>query len=123
VRAIRARDYTPAHHFVKDATVPMRCRLFGIYCLTTLLSPGKFHKGSQGKNTFPVAGVFLAVQPAPWSRIVLAFRSVSSGRYAIPVALLVFSVSGFHRFFTTKPVSSETNISRFHFALITIISG
>jgi hypothetical protein len=25
-----------------------------------------------------VAGVFLAVQPAPWSRIVLAFRSVSS---------------------------------------------
>jgi hypothetical protein len=73
--------------------------------------PDKFHKGSQGKNTFPVAGVgvFLAVQPAPWSRIVLAFRSVSSGRYAIPVALLVFSASGFHRFFTTKPVSSETN--------------
>jgi hypothetical protein len=28
-----------------------------------------------------VAGVFLAVQPAPWSRIVLAFRSVSSGSY------------------------------------------
>ncbi len=71
--------------------------------------PGKFHKGSRGKNTSPVAGVFLAVQPAPWSRIVLAFRSVSSGRYAIPVALLVFSASGFHRFFTTKPVRSETN--------------
>jgi hypothetical protein len=56
-----------------------------------------------------VAGVFLAVQPAPWSRIVLAFRSADSGRYNIGVALLVFFASDFHRIFTTKPVSSETN--------------
>jgi hypothetical protein len=38
-----------------------------------------------------MAGVFLDVQPTPLSRIVLAFRSVDSGRYDIPVALLVFS--------------------------------
>jgi Recombinase len=43
------------------------------------------------------------------SRIVLAFRSLSSGRYAILVALLGFSTSGFHRFCTTKPIRSETN--------------
>jgi hypothetical protein len=54
-----------------------------------------------------VAGVFLAVQPAPWSRIVLAFRSVSSGRYNI--RSFGFSTSGFHRIFATKPVCSETN--------------
>jgi len=56
-----------------------------------------------------MAGVFLDVQPTPLSRIVLAFRSVDSGRYDIPVALLVFSTSGFHRFLTTKPVRSETH--------------
>jgi hypothetical protein len=43
------------------------------------------------------------------SRIVLAFRSVSSGRYAILAALLGFSTSGFHRLCTTKPIGSETN--------------
>ena len=65
-------------------------------------------KGVKKKNTSPVAGVFL-VQPAPLSRFVLAFRSVSSGRYVVAVALLVFSRSRFHHFFATKPVRSETN--------------
>jgi hypothetical protein len=41
--------------------------------------------------------------------MVLAFRSVISGRYAIRVALLVFSTSGFHRLFATKPARSETH--------------
>jgi hypothetical protein len=41
---------------------------------------GEFYKRSQEKNTSPVAGVFLDVQPTPWSRIVLAFRSADSGR-------------------------------------------
>jgi len=68
--------------------------------------PISFIKGVK-KNTSPVAGVFLAVQPAPWSRIVLAFRSVSSGRYNI--RSFGFSTSGFHRIFATKPVCSETN--------------
>ena len=42
--------------------------------------PDKFYKRSQEKNTSPVAGFFLDVQPAPLSRIVLAFRSADSGR-------------------------------------------
>ena len=54
-----------------------------------------------------MAGVFLAVQPAPWSKIVFAFRSADSGRYNI--RSFGFSTSGFHRIFATKPVCSETN--------------
>jgi hypothetical protein len=56
-----------------------------------------------------VAGVLLAVQPTSLSRFVLAFRSVSSGRYDRCVALLVFSTSRFHRLCATKPIDSETN--------------
>src|ERR1700677_1074083 len=69
-------------------------------------SPDKFYKRSQEKNTSAVAGVFLAVQPAPLSRIVLVFRSVFSGRCEISAASLVFSLSGVHRLFTTKPFRS-----------------
>jgi hypothetical protein len=66
-------------------------------------------KRGQEKNGSAAAGVFLAVQPAPWSRSVPTFRSVSSGRWAIPVALLGFSASGFHRFCTRKAIRFETN--------------
>jgi len=58
--------------------------------------PDKFYKRSQEKNTSAVAGFFLDVQPAPLSRIVLAFRSWISGRYESSVAFLGFSISGFH---------------------------
>src|SRR5271169_3796114 len=44
--------------------------------------PDLFYKRSQEKNTSPVAGFFLGFQPTALSRIVLAFRSVISGRYA-----------------------------------------
>src|SRR5271169_4397108 len=71
--------------------------------------PGKFYKRSQGKKTSPSAGVFLAFQPTPLNRIVLAFRSVISGRCSIQAALLVFSASGFRHFGVTKPVVSETH--------------
>jgi hypothetical protein len=67
-------------------------------------------KGVKKKNTSPVAGFLLDVQPTPLSRIVLAFRSVDSERYQhSSVAVWVFSTSGFHHLFATKPVSSETN--------------
>src|SRR5271154_4057644 len=72
-------------------------------------TPDKFYKRSQGKNTSPVAGGFLAVQPASLSKIAVACRSVISGRCSIQAALLVFSASGFRRFGATKPVSSETH--------------
>src|SRR5271155_3220153 len=76
-----------------------------------LPTPDKFYKRSQGKKTSPSAGVFLAVQPTPLNRIVLAFRSVISGRCSIQAALLVFSASGFRHFAATKPVGSETTSS------------
>src|SRR5271154_7370980 len=44
--------------------------------------PDLFYKRSQEKNTSPVAGFFLGFQPTALSRIVLAFRSAISGRYA-----------------------------------------
>jgi hypothetical protein len=37
-------------------------------------------KGVKKKNTFPAAGFFLGFQPTALSKIVLAFRSVFSGR-------------------------------------------
>src|SRR3974390_2169897 len=73
-------------------------------------SPDKFYKGSQEENTSPTAGFFLNVQPAPLSRVVLGFRSIDSERYEYSyVAVCFFSTSGFHHFFVTKPVSSETS--------------
>jgi hypothetical protein len=53
------------------------------------------YKRSQEKNTSPLAGCFLDVQPTPLSRIVFAFRSADSGRYDIGAALLVFSYQRF----------------------------
>jgi hypothetical protein len=46
------------------------------------VDPDKFYKRSQEKNTSSTAGGFSGFQPTPLSRIVLAFRSVISGRYA-----------------------------------------
>jgi hypothetical protein len=48
----------------------------------TILTPDKFYKRSQEKNTSPTAGSFIGFQPGSLSRIVLAFRSAVSGRYA-----------------------------------------
>ena len=42
----------------------------------------KFYKRSQGKNTSSTAGSFVGFQPTSLSRIILAFRSAISGRYA-----------------------------------------
>jgi hypothetical protein len=74
-------------------------------------SPDKFYKRSQEKNTSATAGSFLGFQPTPLSRIVLAFRSVISGRCFTTAACLVFSASGFHHVRATKPVGSETTSS------------
>ena len=42
----------------------------------------QFYKRSQEKNSFPAAGFLVGFQPTSWSRIVVAFRSVLSGRCA-----------------------------------------
>jgi hypothetical protein len=92
---------------------PRARRSLGAYRIpleTGLLIPSDlFYKRSQEKNTSPVAGFVLAVQPTPLSKIVFAIRSLISGRYEQLCSALGFSTSGSHRFFATKPVSSETN--------------
>src|ERR1700684_1010845 len=75
------------------------------------LSPDKFYKRTQEKNTSPVAGFFLGFQPTPFEQDCSGVPFRISGRWFIQPALLVFSASGFHRFCATKPVRSETTSS------------
>src|ERR1700678_2388606 len=75
------------------------------------LSPDKFYKRSQEKNTSPVAGFFLGFQPTPFEQDCSGVPFRISGRWFIQPALLVFSASGFHRLGATKPVRSETTSS------------
>lgn len=71
-----------------------------------------FYKGSQEKNTSPVAGIFLAFQPALLSRIVLAFRFVSSGRYKHSCSALGFLCQRFSSPLRDEASRSETNKQR-----------
>jgi hypothetical protein len=53
--------------------------------------------------------LFLLIGPLDRARSVLTDRAICSiAGHSTPV-VWVFSTSGFHRFFATKPVSSETN--------------
>jgi hypothetical protein len=64
--------------------VIQRCLRWVVYRLGYhRLTPDLFYKGSQEKKHFFPGRSFLDVQPAPWSKIVFAFRSVNSGRYNI----------------------------------------
>src|ERR1700677_1824150 len=75
------------------------------------LTPDKFYKRSQEKNTSPVAGFFLGFQPTPFEQDCSGVPFRISGRWFIRAARLVFLASGFHRFCATKPVRSETTSS------------
>ena len=54
------------------------------------------------KNTSPVAGFFLAVQPTPLSRIGFALRSLISGRYEQLCSALGFSTGGLRARFVER---------------------
>jgi hypothetical protein len=73
-------------------------------------SSGKFYKGrSQEKTPLLRPEFFLLRSPRDGAGFVLTFRpKVSVAGHGSPV-VGVFSTSGFHRLFATKPVSSETN--------------
>jgi hypothetical protein len=73
------------------------------------LSLDKFYKRSQEKNTSPTAGSFIGFQPGSLSRIVLAFRSAVSGRYAQLRSAFGFPCQRFSSLDATKPVRSETH--------------
>src|ERR1700676_4610038 len=70
----------------------------------------KVYKGrSQEKTLLRRPQFFLLRSPPDRARSVLTYRSMCpvAGQYRPAVG--VFSTSGFHRFFATKPVSSETS--------------
>jgi hypothetical protein len=52
---------------------------------------------------------FLLRSPLDQTRSVLTCRAICSVAGRCGPAFWVFPVSGFHRFFATKPISSETN--------------
>src|SRR5258708_3004753 len=72
--------------------------------------PGKFYKGrSQEKTPLQRLEFFLLRSPPNEAGSVLIFRARCSVSELGSPAVWVFSVSGFHRLFATKPVSSETS--------------
>src|ERR1035438_3372775 len=69
-----------------------------------------FYKGrSQEKTHLLRLEFFLLLSPLDRARFVLTYRARCSVAGPCDPAVWVFSISGFHRFFATKPVSSETN--------------
>src|SRR5882724_9704817 len=74
------------------------------------MAPGLFYKGrSQEKTHLLRLEFFLLLSPLDRPRSVLTYRAMCSVAGHCSPAVWVFSISGFHRFFATKPVSSETN--------------
>ena len=70
----------------------------------------KFYKGgSQEKIHLPRPECFLFPSPHVRARSVLNFRAMDSGAGHGGPAVCVFSTSGFHRLFATRPFSSETS--------------
>src|ERR1700688_8590 len=80
-------------------------------CASGLLpSPGKFYKGgSQEKTHLLRPEFFLLPSPHDRARSVLNCRAMDSGAGHGGPAVWMFSTSGFHRLFATKPIRSETS--------------
>src|ERR1700732_1060256 len=74
------------------------------------ISLDKFYKrGSQEETPVLRPEFFLLPSPHDRARSVLNCRAMDSGARHCGPAVWVFSTSGFHRLFATKPVSSETS--------------
>ena len=72
--------------------------------------PEKFYKGgSQEKTRLRRPEFFLLPSPLNRARSVLNFRAMDSAAGYSDPAVWVFSTSGFHQLFATKPVRSETS--------------
>ena len=84
--------------------------------------PDKFYKGrSQEKTHLPRLEVFLLLSPLDRARFILTCRAMCSVAGQGDPVDWVFSTSGFHRFFATKPVSSETSKAERRSNLATIV--
>src|SRR5467141_4120911 len=78
--------------------------------LSYSLGPAKFYKGrSQEKTRLLRLEFFLLRSPLDRARSVLTYRAMCSVVGQCDPVVWVFATSGFHRFFATKPVNSETN--------------
>ncbi len=75
-----------------------------------LENPEEFYKGgSQEKTHVLRPEFFLLPSPHDRARSVLNCRAMDSGAGHCGPVVWIFSTSGFHRLFATKPVSSETS--------------
>src|ERR1700687_4052355 len=73
-------------------------------------SPDKFYKGGSQEETLLLRPeFFLLPNPHDRARSVLNCRAMDSGAGHGGPAVWIFSTSGFHRLFATKPISSETS--------------
>src|ERR1700676_3834773 len=73
-------------------------------------SPDKFYKGGSQEKIHPLRlEFFLLPSPRDRARSVLNGRAMDSGAGHCDPAVWIFSTSGFHRLFATKPFSSETS--------------
>jgi hypothetical protein len=86
------------------------------------LTPDLFYKGrSQEKTHLPRLEVFLLLSPLDRARFILTCRAMCSVAGQDDPVDWVFSTSGFHCFFATKPVSSETSKAERRSNLATIV--
>src|SRR6267143_6442819 len=84
--------------------------------------PDKFYKGRSQEKTHPLRlEFFLLRSPLDRARSALLFRAMCSVAGPCDPVVLVFSTSGFHRLFATKPVSSETSKAERRSSLATIV--
>jgi hypothetical protein len=85
-------------------------------------APDKFYKGrSQEKTHLLRPEFFLLLSPLDRASYVLTDRAMCSVAGPCGQVNWVFSISGFHRFLATKPVSSETNKAERWSNLATIV--
>jgi hypothetical protein len=84
--------------------------LMPIHSIVYVPSPVKFYKGrSQEKTHLLRLEFFLLHSPPGRARSVLTDRALCSVVGHCDPTVWIFSTSGFHHFFATKPVSSETS--------------
>src|SRR6202521_5461988 len=86
------------------------------------LSPDKFYKGRSQEKTHRLRlEDFLLLSPPDRASSVLTYRAMCSVAGQGDPVDWVFSTSGFHRFFASKPVSSETSKAERWSNLATIV--
>src|ERR1700682_4424063 len=82
----------------------------------------KFYKGRSQEKTLPRRPEFFLLRSPPdRARSVLTYRSMCLGVGPCDPVVWIFSTGGFHHFFATKPVRSETSKAERWSNLATIV--